>query len=91
MVCRQPRRGALLRQEKLSSLGHFYTAYKNMNELKFKFDEQLDKLVSGGFVDLAGFLTVNFWKLRGLRSQTSRYGRSAIVFWPSVRSKPTHR
>src|SRR6516225_3510369 len=33
-------------QEKLSSLGHFYTAYKNVDELKFKFNQQLDKLAS---------------------------------------------
>lgn len=37
-------------QEKLSSLGHFYTIYKNIDELKLKFGEQLDKLASGGFI-----------------------------------------
>jgi formylglycine-generating enzyme required for sulfatase activity len=31
-------------QEKLSSLGHFYTVYKNVDELKSKFSQQLDKL-----------------------------------------------
>src|SRR5580693_2284277 len=38
-------------QEKLSSLGHFYTVYKNVDELKFKFNHQLDKLASNGFIE----------------------------------------
>jgi hypothetical protein len=38
-------------QEKLSSLGHFYTVYKNVDELKFKFNQQLDKLASSGFIE----------------------------------------
>ena len=38
-------------QEKLSSLGHFYTVYKNIDELKFKFNQQLDKLAAKGFVE----------------------------------------
>ena len=33
-------------QEKLDGLGHFYTEYKNIDELKFKFNQQLDKLAS---------------------------------------------
>jgi hypothetical protein len=37
-------------QEKLSALGHFYTVYKNVDELKFKFNQQLDKL-SNGFIE----------------------------------------
>lgn len=40
-------------QEKLSSLGHFYTVYKNVDELKFKFNQQLDKLAANGFVEFA--------------------------------------
>src|ERR1700722_9315612 len=40
-------------QEKLSSLGHFYTVYKNVDELKFKFNQQLDKLASNGFIEFA--------------------------------------
>ena len=40
-------------QEKLSALGHFYTAYKNVDELKFKFNQQLDKLASNGFIEFA--------------------------------------
>ena len=38
-------------QEKLGSLGHFYTVYKNIDELKFKFNQQLDKLASNGFIE----------------------------------------
>jgi hypothetical protein len=35
-------------QEKLNALGHFYTVYKNIDELKFKFNKQLDKLATNG-------------------------------------------
>jgi tetratricopeptide (TPR) repeat protein len=38
-------------QEKLSVLGHFYTVYKNVDELKLKFNQQLDKLAAKGFVE----------------------------------------
>ena len=40
-------------QEKLGALGHFYTTYKNIDELKFKFNQQLDKLAASGFVEFA--------------------------------------
>ena len=39
-------------QKKLSALGHFYTVYKNIDALKFKFNQQLDKLAASGFVEL---------------------------------------
>lgn len=39
-------------QEKLSELGHFYTVYKNIDELKFKFNQQLDKLAAAEFIEL---------------------------------------
>lgn len=39
-------------QEKLSTLGHFYTVYKNSDELKFHFNRQLDKLAKNGFIEL---------------------------------------
>lgn len=39
-------------QEKLSTLGHFYTVYKNIEELKYKFNQQLDKLAENGFIEL---------------------------------------
>jgi hypothetical protein len=39
-------------QEKLDKLGHFYTIYKNSDELQFKFNQQLDKLAANGFIEL---------------------------------------
>src|SRR5262245_21396517 len=36
-------------QEKLGALGHFYTIYKNIDELQLKFLQQLDKLAANGF------------------------------------------
>lgn len=38
-------------QEKLNELGHFHTAYKNIDELKLQFNHQLDKLVANGFIE----------------------------------------
>ena len=38
-------------KKKLSALGHFYTRYKNIDELKFHFDQQLDKLAASEFVE----------------------------------------
>ena len=32
-------------------LGHFYTVYKNIDELKFHFSQQLDKLAASGFIE----------------------------------------
>ncbi|MBA2591670.1 MAG: toll/interleukin-1 receptor domain-containing protein [Pseudomonadota bacterium] len=39
-------------QEKLDGLGHFYTVYKNIEGLKFHFNQQLDKLAKNGFIEL---------------------------------------
>jgi hypothetical protein len=39
-------------QEKLGALGHFYTVYKNIDQLKFHFNQQLDKLAKNGFIEL---------------------------------------
>jgi hypothetical protein len=39
-------------KKKLGSLGHFYTTYKNSDELKYKFNQQLDKLAANGFIEL---------------------------------------
>ncbi|MGH8578852.1 MAG: hypothetical protein ACREVK_01570 [Gammaproteobacteria bacterium] len=39
-------------QEKLDALGHFYTVYKNIDGLKFHFNQQLDKLAASGFIEL---------------------------------------
>jgi hypothetical protein len=38
-------------QEKLDALGHFYTRYKNIDQLKFHFNQQLDKLAANGFIE----------------------------------------
>ncbi len=40
-------------RKKLSSLGHFPTIYRNAGELKYHFDQQLEKLVADGFIELA--------------------------------------
>ncbi|HAC63141.1 MAG TPA: hypothetical protein DCF68_06270, partial [Cyanothece sp. UBA12306] len=32
-------------QDKLSNLGHFYTIYKNIEDLKYRFSEQLNKFI----------------------------------------------
>lgn len=39
-------------QEKLKTLGHFYTVYKNIDALKLHFTQQLDKLAASGFIEL---------------------------------------
>jgi hypothetical protein len=39
-------------KKKLGSLGHFYTTYKNIEDLQLKFGQQLDKLVANGFIEL---------------------------------------
>lgn len=38
-------------QDRLKALGHFYTTYKNVDELKYKFNQQLDKLAANGFIE----------------------------------------
>jgi hypothetical protein len=39
-------------KKKLGGLGHFYTVYKNTEELKLHFNQQLDKLAKNGFIEL---------------------------------------
>lgn len=39
-------------KKKLQQLGHFYTMYKDIDDLKFKFNQQLDKLATNGFIRL---------------------------------------
>lgn len=39
-------------QDKLKALGHYQTVYKNIDELKFHFNRQLDKLAGSGFIEL---------------------------------------
>jgi hypothetical protein len=36
-------------QKKLGAMGHFYTRYKNIEDLKYQFDRQLDKLAANEF------------------------------------------
>ena len=38
-------------KKKLGMLGHFYTAYKNIEDLQLKFGQQLDKLADTGFIE----------------------------------------
>lgn len=45
-------------QEKLDKLGHFYTVYKNIDELKYKFNQQLDKLAASRFIEFKPDKTV---------------------------------
>lgn len=44
-------RSLLAFQDKLDKLGHFHTVYKNIDELKYKFNRQLDKLSANGFIE----------------------------------------
>ena len=39
-------------KKKLKALGHFHSTYKNIDELIRKFNSQLDKLASSGFIEL---------------------------------------
>lgn len=39
-------------QAKLKSLGHFQSIYTNIDDLKHKFSQQLDKLANSGFIEL---------------------------------------
>jgi hypothetical protein len=39
-------------QQKLHTLGHFCTVYKNSEDLLLKFNQQLDKLAATGFLEL---------------------------------------
>lgn len=38
-------------QDKLKALGHFQTAYQNVDALKLHFNQQLDKLAAAGFIE----------------------------------------
>ena len=39
-------------KKKLSRLGHFFTVYKNIEDLQLKFGQQLEKLADNGFIEL---------------------------------------
>lgn len=38
-------------KKKLGTLGHFFTTYKNVEDLQLKFGQQLDKLADSGFIE----------------------------------------
>ena len=40
-------------RKKLSLLGHFPSVYRDIGNLKYQFDQQLEKLVESGFIELA--------------------------------------
>lgn len=40
-------------KQKLSNLGHFFTVYKNIEDLQLKFGQQLDKLADSGFIEFS--------------------------------------
>ncbi|MDJ0583175.1 GUN4 domain-containing protein [Crocosphaera sp.] len=46
-------------KEKLSKLGHFYTSYNSIEELKYRFEQQLNKAFDHLIKNLAEKLTVN--------------------------------
>ena len=39
-------------RKKLAALGHFPTVYREIGDLKYHFEKQLDKLVASGFIEL---------------------------------------
>jgi len=67
-------------QEKLSALGHFYTVYKNTDELKLKFNQQLDKLAAKGFVEFNPYEG----EAAALTSQANLTGSGAIAQGPGA-------
>lgn len=40
-------------QDKLKELGHFYTVYTSIEDLRLKFTQQLEKLVANGFIEFS--------------------------------------
>lgn len=60
-------------KKKLAALGHFTTVYKNTDDLKFQFNQQLDKLAADGFIEL----------------KTDRAAASAASRPPSSAAMPT--
>jgi hypothetical protein len=50
-------------QDKLKNLGHFYTVYKSIDDLKLQFDQQLSKLeASGAFIQQIGNRVLALWR-----------------------------
>lgn len=65
-------------KKKLSSLGHFYTRYENVDALKLHFGQQLDKLVANGFIELRSD-TINGPASGGSAHDATLAGNGAIA------------
>jgi hypothetical protein len=48
----QPSEELLQFKKRLSDIGHFYTSYRNIDDLKYQFRKQLDRLEDKGFIVL---------------------------------------
>jgi formylglycine-generating enzyme required for sulfatase activity len=80
-------------EEKLKALGHYQTVYKNIDELKYKFNQQLDKLVERGVIKLglqqgeAGAADVRpALQSAALSRASSAELRKAYLDWVSLRA-----
>ena len=69
-------------QQKLTSLGHFYTVYNSVDDLKFQFSQQLDKLAAKSFVEFSPEKGL----LRGL-GKTTENTESELKFSPQGNSQ----
>ncbi len=67
-------------QEKLKSLGHFQTVYKNIDGLKLHFNQQLDKLAATGFIEFKP----DQGESRGTTYQANLTGSGAIAQGPGA-------
>jgi hypothetical protein len=68
-------------QDKLQTLGHFQTEYRNAAELKMHFSEQLDKLAANGFIEFtpASDTTDTTAAVAGSGQQATLTGDGAIA------------
>ncbi len=55
-------------KEKLSQLGHFYTSYNSIEDLKYRFDQQLNKAFEQLIKNLVKKLTVNSYQQQEIES-----------------------
>jgi hypothetical protein len=82
-------------KKKLAALGHFPTIYKDIGDLKYKFDQQLEKLVARGFVELTSgkdaiaetaprptmpHLAYGSWTLRNAIDEGGDWSNSVLKF-----------
>jgi len=63
-------------QKKLNALGHFYTRYRNIDQLKLHFGQQLDKLAANGFIE---FPSQDGKPAAAPGNQATLYGGGAIA------------